>query len=82
MAYQRKVLIIANPTSGRGGGRWTADGVGERLHAHGFEVAVRFTERRGDGERIAAAGLRTMEQVPDALKKYFKKAPQYSGDLD
>lgn len=39
-------------------------------------------EAFGNRERIAAAGLRTMEQVPDALKKYFKKAPQYSGDLD
>ncbi len=67
MAYQRKVLIIANPTSGRGRGRRTADGVGERLHAHGFEVAVRFTERRGDGERIAAAALGDSVHRPDIM---------------
>ena len=59
--------MIANPTSGRGRGRRTADGVGERLHAHGFEVVARFTERRGDGERIAAAVLGDSDRRPHII---------------
>lgn len=44
-----------------------ADGVGERLHAQGFDVRARFTERRGDGERIAAGALGESDQFPDMI---------------
>lgn len=67
MNVPQTVLLIANPTSGRGRGRTTADGVSDGLRARGFEVAVRFTEGRGDAERITAASLGDGDRRPGII---------------
>lgn len=62
MADRRSVLIVVNPTSGRGRGEKTSRLVATLLRASGFEVAVRHTARIGDAEIIAR---RACEQPTD-----------------
>jgi diacylglycerol kinase (ATP) len=47
------VLIVANPTSGRGHGRRVAERVADVLRATGADVTVEYTRTAGDGERLA-----------------------------
>lgn len=67
MSEPRNVLVIANPTSGRGRGARTAHEVAARLRARGTDVVLRFTEHRGDGEGIAAAALGDSAHRPNVV---------------
>ena len=53
------VLIIANPTSGRGKGSRTAAAVAELLRSRGVNVEVRHTTAAGSAECIAREALAT-----------------------
>ena len=53
------MLIIANPTSGRGKGTRIAAAVSEFLGAQGVEVEVRHTTASGDAEHIARETIAT-----------------------
>jgi diacylglycerol kinase (ATP) len=49
----RRVLIIANPTSGKGRGAQTAEVVHTFLCGRGIKSRIRYTTKAGDAERIA-----------------------------
>ena len=51
------ILIITNPTSGRGLGLPTTDAVAMYLRRRGVDVTVRHTTARGEAEAIAAEAL-------------------------
>ncbi|MFQ5494074.1 MAG: diacylglycerol/lipid kinase family protein [Phycisphaerae bacterium] len=67
MPTQRSALIVANPTSGRGRGRRTAEAVAQTLRCRGIAVAVRYTQKSGDAERIARAQLTSGEGPPSVI---------------
>ncbi len=50
-------LVIANPTSGRGRGRGTAEAVATLLRASHGEVSVEYTQERGHAAAIAQAAI-------------------------
>mgnify|MGYP001564258506 CR=1 FL=1 len=51
------MLIIVNPSSGKGKGSRTAAAVAELVRQHGVDVEVRHTAASGDAERIARAAM-------------------------
>jgi len=53
MTSPREILIIANPTSGRGRGGRMAQAVADHLLDRGLATAVRFTSAAGEAEAIA-----------------------------
>jgi diacylglycerol kinase (ATP) len=61
------MLIIANPTSGRGRGGRTADAVAGILRAHGVDVTIRHTTASGDAERIAGEAIVADARSPTCL---------------
>jgi len=62
----RSILIVANPVSGRGRGRRTADGVAADLSSRGIDIEVRFTTERGEAGRIASEWCRrNADRSPD-----------------
>lgn len=77
------ILLVVNPTSGRGRGRRTAEALTPRLQARGRSVVVRETVQRGDAERfvrdaltkpenrygcvVACGGDGTIQEVANAL---------------
>ncbi len=67
------VLIIANPTSGKGRGSRTADAVSAILRANGVEVEVLHTAASGDAERL------TKEAIADG-KRPFRCIVACGGD--
>lgn len=56
------ILLVVNPTSGRGRGRRTANGLTERLQAQGRTVVVLETKQRGDAERFVRDALAEADQ--------------------
>jgi diacylglycerol kinase (ATP) len=64
MPNDRNMLIVANPTSGRGRGRALAEGTASRLAERGLEVTVRYTSRSGDAQRITVEALDTRRHRP------------------
>ncbi len=83
MAETRRILIVANPTSGRGRGRRTADAVASCLRRRGVEPAVHYTSGAGDAEGksreavldedtrpaciVACGGDGTVQEVANAI---------------
>jgi diacylglycerol kinase (ATP) len=67
MPTARSIVIVANPTSGRGRGRRTADKVAANLRARGLSVDVRHTTRPGDAERLALEAIRNKECPCDCI---------------
>lgn len=61
------LLIIANPTSGRGRGLRTAKAVTEILRSHGVDVEVHHTAASGDAERIAKEAIAGAPQPPQCI---------------
>ena len=61
------MLLIANPTSGRGRGNRTADAVAGILRAHGIDVTVHRTTASGDAERLAHAAVADGAQRPKCI---------------
>ena len=57
MPTDPSILLVVNPTSGRGRGRRTAEGLTARLQAQGRTVVLQETKQRGDAERIVRAML-------------------------
>jgi len=53
-----RFLIVANPTSGRGRGRRTAETVADRLRVPAKQVEIRFTAARGQAEALARDACR------------------------
>jgi len=51
---QSHILIIVNPTSGRGRGIRLAAKLAAMLQSEGFQVVTRYTEGPGDAERMTA----------------------------
>jgi len=64
MSASRSILIVVNPTSGRGRGHRLATRVTELLKARGVDVSIRHTSKRGDAERIAR------EVATDGSRRY------------
>jgi diacylglycerol kinase (ATP) len=62
-ALSAPVLIVANPTSGRGLGRRVAERVADALRAAGADVAVEYTRTAGDGERVAREAAENRERM-------------------
>ncbi len=50
---ERRVLIVANPTSGKGRGARTAEDVQALLQGRGIGSRIVYTKQAGDAERIA-----------------------------
>ena len=48
MTSQPSILIIANPISGKGRGRRTAEAVLADLRQRGLDAEIRYTEHAGD----------------------------------
>lgn len=63
MSTEESILIVANPTSGRGRGRRTAEAVAAMLGSRGLCVEVSYTCGSGDAERIAR------EAAADSLRR-------------
>jgi len=61
------ILIIANPISGKGRGRRTAEGVCAHLKRRGLRAEVRYTQNAGDAERIAEQAVAGNGLLPDCL---------------
>ncbi|MFH1108681.1 MAG: diacylglycerol kinase family protein [Planctomycetota bacterium] len=61
------MLIIANPTSGRGRGGRTADAVAGILRAHGVDVTLHCTTASGDAERLTHAAVADGAQRPNCM---------------
>lgn len=51
------IVIIANPTSGKGRSARAAEDVAARLRAAGLGAEVRLTQQRGDGLRLAEEAI-------------------------
>lgn len=51
MKTEGNILIVANPTSGRGRGQRTAEKVADLLRRQNRTVAIAFTQAKGDAER-------------------------------
>lgn len=58
MGENNAILVIANPTSGKGRGRRLSEDVVSALRSRGLTVSVEFTKAAGDAGRIAAQALR------------------------
>jgi diacylglycerol kinase (ATP) len=56
-ASSRRIAIVANPTSGKGRARETAEALLGHLHDLGAEGRILWTEGRGDGTRQASRTL-------------------------
>lgn len=67
MADDRSILIIANPTSGRGRGRRTANAVAERLTSRGVQTDVMETAATGDAEQAALKSCGDGSRRPDCI---------------
>jgi len=67
MAKRRSVLIVVNPTSGRGRGRRIVAAVAQLLRSRGCEVAIRHTQRRGDAQGITCAASASASERPDVI---------------
>ena len=67
MPDTRALLVIANPTSGRGRGRKIAQAVANDLTARGISVCIQFTQRRGDAESFARSRCENPNQPVDAI---------------
>lgn len=61
------ILIVANPTAGRGRGLRTANVVVADLRARGLDVVIRHTAQRGDAERIAHEACADERGRPDCV---------------
>jgi len=62
-----RVLIIANPTSGKGRGERTASSVHKLLHTQRVDSKIAYTQRAGDAERIATQACHTGGRIPDTI---------------
>ncbi|MGD2110432.1 MAG: diacylglycerol kinase family lipid kinase [Phycisphaerae bacterium] len=85
MSGNGSILMIVNPTAGRGRGERLASAVVQQLESRGINVTVRSTERRGDAEQIASEAIRvgpsalhcivacggdgTIQEVANAIRK-------------
>ena len=63
----RHVLIIANPTSGRGRGRKTAESLSSDLRRRGCTVTLHHTSAGGEAERIAHESSLRDNHRPDCI---------------
>ena len=90
MQHAGPMLIIANPTSGKGRGRRTSERVRDLLIRAGLSAELRFTTATGDAERfageactdgssraciIACGGDGTVQEVANALARSRARAP-------
>ena len=84
MSWPDRILIIANPTSGRGRGKRTAEVVETQLRAASLAADTSFTEKAGDAARfarqacvesgavrtiVACGGDGTVQEIAAALAK-------------
>jgi diacylglycerol kinase (ATP) len=67
MPRDRNMLIVANPTSGRGRGRALAVATASRLAERGLEVTVRYTTHSGDAQRMTTEALKTARHRPQCV---------------
>jgi diacylglycerol kinase (ATP) len=67
MTAPRSILIIANPTSGRGRGRHTAEAVQADLLSRDIETRIQYTRCRGDAERLAQDVCHSGGALPDCI---------------
>lgn len=67
MPDRRSLLIVANPTSGRGRGRRTAEAVASALRDTDTSVRVEFTNRSGDAETIARRACASGPALPECI---------------
>lgn len=67
MPDRRSLLIVANPTSGRGRGRRTAQAVASALDDSETRVQVEYTSRSGEAETIARRACETGQVLPDCI---------------
>jgi len=63
----RSILIIANPTSGRGRGRRTADAVGAVLKGQSHRVVTKYTSGSGDAGSLARRACEDENRTPDCV---------------
>ena len=66
MSTIRSILIVVNPTSGRGRGARTTRALTEQLRAAGVTVTVRETQRTGDAEAISRETV-AADDRPDCI---------------
>lgn len=92
MPTDPSILLVVNPTSGRGRGRRTAEGLTARLQARGRTVVVQETKQRGDAERfvrdlladpkrqygcvVACGGDGTIQEIANALALTDRVGPR------
>ena len=85
MAPDRRIRIIANPTSGKGRSQRTARAVAANLRARGIDAEITYTQQPGDAERsteqlcssaetrpgciVACGGDGTVQEISNALAK-------------
>jgi len=67
MAENRRILIVANPTSGRGRGRRTAAAVASCLRARGAEFTVHHTTGPGAAEEKSREAIGDEENRPACI---------------
>ena len=63
----RSILMIVNPTSGRGRGLRTAKNVSAILQGRGINVVIHETKRAGDAERLAREAIRASGSFPTCV---------------
>ena len=63
----RSMLIIANPTSGRGRGKRTAEALRQAISAASRDVSIQYTSRSGDAGSMARAACVDEANAPDCI---------------
>lgn len=79
MADARPILIIANPTSGKGRGRFTAEAVRRILSDQGRSVHVCYTKQSGDAGAIAQQACSSLSKRSDSPVRHRKLAGENTG---
>jgi len=67
MGADDAILVIANPTSGKGRGRRLAEALVSSLRHRGASVNVALTREAGDAGRLAREGLESADERPTCI---------------